>query len=174
MACETIEHDGIFFALWGRPTIEDFQQVLSGIRQVVERRGKPVTYVSRVPHGAPPPDADVRRYVAQIMPEVLSSCSAFHVVLEGDGFVSALKRGVMVSIFQICRQRGTLFVHSSCDDVFKHVDDGQLPGLRLLFRRAREKGMLQRMPTSLAPARPKGFPGFRPREPRGANNEQLD
>lgn len=174
MACETIEQDGIFFALWGRPTIEDFEKVLSGIRQAVERRGKPVTYVSRVPYGAPPPDAEVRRYIAQIMPEVLANCSTFHVVLEGDGFVAALKRGVMLSIFQICRQRGTLFVHSTCDEVLKCIDEGHLPGLRVLFRRARDKGMLQRTPVSLTPVPSKGFSRFLRREPHGASDQQVE
>lgn len=151
MACETIEQEGLFLAVWGRPTKDDFDRILTGIRQAVERTGKPVIYVARVPHGAPPPDGEVRRYIAQIMPEVLASCSTFHVVLEGDGFVAALKRGVMLSIFQICKQRGTLFVHSRCEEVFKYIDDQKQQPLRQLLQRARDRGMLDRIPVSMSP-----------------------
>lgn len=173
MACETIEHEGLFFALWGKPSKDDFDRILTGIRRVVEKTGKPTIYISRVPPGAPPPDAEVRRYVGQIMPEVLSSCSSFHVVLEGDGFVAALKRGVMLSIFQICRQRGTLFVHSTCEEVSRHIDEKKIASLNVLLRRARDLGMLDRTPATVVPPNPDHFIRYHRRKDADALRQNV-
>jgi hypothetical protein len=35
-------------------------------------------------------------------------------LLEGTGFVAALKRGILAALFQIRWRRGTFFVHVSC------------------------------------------------------------
>jgi hypothetical protein len=102
--------------------------------------------------------------VSQIMPEVLASCSSFHVILEGDGFVAALKRGVMLSIFQMCRQRGILFVHSNCEEVHKHIDQRKGMALKHLLQRARDLGMLDRTPQTVAPPNPGGFLRFQRRK----------
>src|SRR5689334_9069163 len=102
MACEILSCEGAVFVLWGKVTTnQDLDRVLDRLRLVCETTGHPVVYVTRVPPDAQPPEADVRAHLDAIMPEVVAQCSSYHVVLEGSGFINAMKRAVLAGLFQI-------------------------------------------------------------------------
>ncbi len=158
MACEIVESSGAVYALWGKPNKVDFARLLERIRAATKRNGGPIIYVSRVPDGAPPPDAEVRRYLDELMPAIVECCSSYHVVLEGTGFMAALKRGVLVSLFQISQRRGPCFVHATCDDVVRHVGAEKVATVTSLLSRASSQGLLDGNPlASLAPNAPTRF-----------------
>ena len=155
MACEIVESAGAVYALWGRPTQLDVARILERIRASVKRNAGPIIYVSRVPDGAPPPDAQVRRYLGELMPTIVECCSSYHVVLEGTGFMAAVKRGVLVSLFQIGQRRGPCFVHATCDDVVRHVGADKVATVTGLLNRARSQGLLDGNPlASMVPNAP--------------------
>jgi len=79
-------------------------------------------------------------------------CSSYHVILEGTGFTAALKRGVLVSFFQIGRRRNLFFVHSQADEVLANIPSERQLSVRALLVRADGRGLLHgAQPTSLLP-----------------------
>lgn len=70
----------------------------------------------------------------------------YHVILEGGGFVAALKRSVLVSIFQVRWRNGTFFVHRDCDEVLDEVSPERRAGVAALLGRARQLGLLTQTP----------------------------
>ena len=152
MACEFLTGDGVVYCVWGRPSIPNADQVLLHLESVVEAAGRPAVYITRVPVDAPPPDAKVRQYLNSLMPRIVGLCSTYHVVLEGSGFIAALKRGVLVSLFQIGNKRGTFFVHSDIDEVVRNISAERQLAVRALLIRADARGLLRgRTPVSVAP-----------------------
>ena len=159
MAVEIVESSGAIFALWGKPNRVDVARLIMRLRAAVERNGGPIVYVTRVPDGAPPPDAAVQRYLNEVMPSIVAGCSSYHVVLEGSGFVAALKRGVLVGMFQISQRRGMFFVHATCDDVVRAIGAEKAATVRSLLNRAKSQGLLDGNP--LATMVPRAMTAFR-------------
>src|SRR5689334_22648335 len=100
MACQLVTSDGALFALWGKPTREDLDLVINRVEQMSRTSGRPIVFIARIPVDAPPPDAEVRRRLDELMPRMRSACSAYHVLLEGVGFVSAVKRSILAGLMQ--------------------------------------------------------------------------
>jgi hypothetical protein len=152
MACEIVESKGAVFVLWGRPTKVDVARAVERLRSAVDRCGGPVVFITRVPDGAPPPDPAVQRYLNELMPTIVACCSSYHVVLEGAGFMAALKRGVLVGMFQIGQRRGMFHVHATCDEVVRLVGADKEATIRSVLSRARSEGLLDGNPLlSFAP-----------------------
>jgi len=152
MSCEIITTPGAVFALWGKPVRADVDRVEAHLRASAEQFGGPVVYITRVPVEAPAPDADVRKYLNSVMPRVIESCSTYHVVLEGNGFLAAMKRGIVTSLFQLGFRGGSFFVHSSVQEVELRVDRKVRPQVAAVIQLADERGLLRRSaPVSMAP-----------------------
>jgi hypothetical protein len=146
MACEYLTGEGVLFSVWGKPSIEDMEKGLELARLMYANAGGPIVYVTRVPVHAPPPDAEVRRFLHANMPKVASLCASYHVVLEGEGFASAMKRAVLLGMFQIVGRRNTFFVHASVDGALSQIDPSKLQAVRALLRRAEMSGLLSSDP----------------------------
>ena len=152
MSCEIITTPGAVFALWGKPVRVDVDRVEAHLRASAEQFGGPVVYITRVPVEAPAPDADVRKYLNSVMPRVIESCSTYHVVLEGNGFLAAMKRGIVTSLFQLGFRGGSFFVHSAVQEVELRVDRKVRPQVAAVIQLADERGLLRRSaPISMAP-----------------------
>ena len=152
MACEFLSGDGVLLAVWGKPSRVDVNRVLEQLESSVEQSGRPVVYITRIPVDAPTPDSNVRQYINAAMPKATSMCSTYHVVLEGTGFMAALKRGVLVSLFQIGNKRGMFFVHADADEVTRSIPTERQLTVRALLIRADARGLLRgRTPVSVAP-----------------------
>jgi hypothetical protein len=104
--------------------------------------GHPVVYVTRVPVDAPAPDAKFRAHLEQQMPDLVKSCSTYHVVLEGEGFAAAMKRGVLTGMFQLSWRRKTFFVHAKVDEVASSVPLAQRADVSTLLDAAQRRGLL--------------------------------
>jgi len=76
------------------------------------------------------------------MPELVKFWSTYHVVLEGDGFRAAMKRGVLTGLFQLSWRRKTFFVHASTNQVANDVRPAERRALTELLDAARERGWL--------------------------------
>ena len=142
MSCEIVSTPGAVFALWGKPEIADMDRVLSALTLGAAACGHPVVYVTRVPERAPPPDAQVRARLDELMPRLMKACSTYHVVLEGDGFGAAVKRGILTGAFQLTWRRKTFFVHAQTSQIASVVDPAERHALALLLDAARLRGLL--------------------------------
>ena len=142
MACEMITTPGAVFALWGEPEVADVEKVRVAVEGAAATCGHPVVYVTRVPVDAPAPNAQFRAKLDQMMPSLLKACSTYHVVLEGEGFAAAMKRGVLTGMFQLSWRRKTFFVHAKATEVAGSVALDQRPAVARLLDAAHTRGML--------------------------------
>jgi hypothetical protein len=151
MPVETIVRPGVVFALWGCPTLADFDKVE---RLVVEAAssapGGKVVYVARIPANAPAPDGAVMRHLLSRIGVFKQHCSAYHAILEGSGFGVAMKRGVITTLLQCSQTRHVIFVHARVDSVLKTATKQGLEQVCLVLQEARRKGMLDDAPQALA------------------------
>jgi hypothetical protein len=155
VACEIISTRGALFALWGRPTVEDMNRVRAALQVAADACGHPVVYITRVPRNAPPPDGAARARLDELMPGIVSVCSSYHVVLEGDGFGAAIKRGILTGLFQLSWRRKTFFVHANVNEVAHNVGRDQQRAVSSILELAAKGGLLTgSAPDSLSP--PKG------------------
>jgi hypothetical protein len=141
MACEIVSTDGAVFAVWGKPTTSDMDRVLAALRAGTDQCGHPVVYITRVPADAPPPDAVARARHDELMPGILKVCSSYHVVLEGEGFGAAVKRGILTGLFQLSWRRTTFFVHADVKEVSKNVAPPCRAAVNAILRVARDRGL---------------------------------
>jgi hypothetical protein len=153
MSCEIVAVTGALFVLWGKPTRTDMDRVEVALNDCVSQFGGPITYITRVPAAAPAPDAEARKYLNSVMPRVTQSCSTYHVVLEGDGFLAAMKRGVLTSLFQLGFRKGSFFVHSSVKEVGLRVDKAVRVHVEDVLELAQRGGLLDRAKAHSVPPR---------------------
>jgi hypothetical protein len=142
MAAEFINGDGVVFCVWGVPERNDFDQLRQELLTSYAKVAGGVVYVARVPADAPAPDAPVRSYLNAMIPSFVPLFCSCHVVLEGSGFMAAMKRGVLVSLFNIGKQRNMYFVHSSTADVEWKVPVNRQAALRRVLTKAEATGLL--------------------------------
>lgn len=142
VACEVISVDGAVFVVWGQPTKQDLDEVVKRVESAAAEAGRPVVYITRVPADAPAPEGDVRAHMNALIPRFVKVCSSYHAVLEGQGFVSAIKRMVLASIFQFGFRSGTFFVHDSERSILDKVEPGARRAVESILARAAEKGLL--------------------------------
>jgi hypothetical protein len=119
MTCDMVGTDRSLFVAWGTPESEDLERVADQVKLRFELTNSPILYVTRVPDRAPAPSPLVRAQLARLLPSVLERCADYYVVLEGDGFSSAMKRAILLGLFQLTSTRGKLHVYGSVDE-FRH------------------------------------------------------
>jgi hypothetical protein len=146
MACEIISIEGAVFVLWGKPTKADLERVIDRVELISSASARPIVYITRVPTTAPPPESDVRQHLNSLMPRFVKACSSYHVVLEGSGFISALKRGILASLLQLGWRSGTFFVHETEKGVASKVDRNTRRDVEAILNLAREGGLLTAPP----------------------------
>jgi hypothetical protein len=142
MSVEILSAPGAILTIWGKPTRSDIDQVAAKLKDAARAMGAPVFYVTVVPEDAPNPDPEVQRYLNSQLKSLEASCSCYHVVLEGEGFVPALKRGVLLTIFQFIRRRKFFFVHANSVELLKNLSPPQASLATRLFSDAKRLGFL--------------------------------
>ena len=151
MACEIVSVPGALFVLWGQPSPRDMDRIAEALRAAAEACGHPVVYITRVPVNAPPPGAAARARLNTLMPTITKWFSSYHVVLEGVGFGAALKRGVLIGIFQLSWRHKTFFVHSAVNEVPLAVSKERRQAVNDIIGAALAKGLLTAAPPVSVP-----------------------
>jgi hypothetical protein len=154
MACEIIVNRGAVLTVWGRPQRDDMMRILAGVKRASKLHGGPVVYVTRVPINAPTPTADALRDLNALLPEMMTFCSSYHVILEGSGFKAAMKRGVMTGLLQPIWQPRVFFVHASALEVLERLGREQSAHVTELFKLAGRRGLLHCPSPLTVPPRP--------------------
>lgn len=167
MACEILSTEGAVFVLWGKPTKADMDRVVNRLELVAGASGHPVIYIARIPKAAPAPEDDARTYMNLLMPRFMKVCSSYHAVLEGSGFVSAIKRAVLTGLLQWGFRNGTFFVHESEKTIPAKVGLVGRPIVEDILHKAALKGLLT------APPPEDIFPSEGPRPARGSARTSL-
>ena len=127
-------------------------RVRNALQVAADECGHPVVYITRVPRNAPPPDGAARARLDELMPGIITVCSSYHVVLEGEGFAAAIKRGILTGLFQLSWRRRTFFVHASVDEVARNVGAEEQRAVSALLKLAATRGLLSgSVPDSLPP-----------------------
>jgi len=151
MACALLAGENVVYCVWGNPRINDMLTLLDCVRSTAKSSGRPIVYITRVPVDAPAPNIEVRNFVNSIMPELACLCSGYHVVLEGTGFRAAIKRGILIALFQFGRKRHLFHVHATIDDVPAYVPIQDQGAVVRLLGLAKEQGLLHCTPQTIAP-----------------------
>ncbi len=89
------------------------------LQRVAARAGRPIVYVTRVPTDAPAPDELVRKYLSANIASMVQCCSSYHVIMEGSGFMAAIKRGALTSILQPIWKKKVFHVHATANEVLR-------------------------------------------------------
>ncbi|MBN1607121.1 MAG: hypothetical protein JW940_10845 [Polyangiaceae bacterium] len=142
MAIRIVSCEGAVFAVWGKPTMDDVEMIVSRVQLVAKTSGRRIVYITRVPGDAPAPEPNVRQRLNEIMPIARELCTSYHVILEGTGFVSALKRAILAGLMQLGWPRGTFFVHASYKTAPIKVPLEIRPDAEAILAMAEAKGML--------------------------------
>jgi hypothetical protein len=142
MACIVIKVPGAVFSVWGKPENADVVRVLEALKAASQEAGKPVIYVTRVPNDAPAPEPEVRKHLNGLMPTIVKCCSSYHVVLEGQGFMAAVKRGVLTSLLQPLWKKRVFHVHATTNGVIGSLPADERDLATRLLKVANEKGCL--------------------------------
>ena len=146
MACEILSVEGAVFVLWGKPTKPDLDRVLDRVELIAAASGHPIVYIARIPKNAPPPEGDARAQMNALMPRFVKVCSSYHAVLEGSGFVSAIKRAVLAGLLQFGFRNGTFFVHENEKGITAKVDRATRACVEEVLALADSRGLLTAQP----------------------------
>jgi hypothetical protein len=141
MACQIVRVNGAVFCVWGKPELSDVDQVLGAIHSASREARAPIVYVTRVPPGAPAPEGATRKRLDEILPTLIGHLRSYHVVLEGEGFVSAFKRGVLTSLLQPFWRKRMFFVHATCADVCSKLAPDELEAVDNVLKLAQIHGL---------------------------------
>jgi hypothetical protein len=142
MACEIISCEGAVFVLWGKPTVDDVERVMNRLELIAEKSDRKIVYLTRVPVDAPPPDPVVRKALESVMPRAVQLCSFYSIILEGQGFVSAVKRGVLTGLLMLGWQRENFRVCASPAEVLPQSNRKVREDVERIHYLAESKGLL--------------------------------
>ena len=153
MVCRLLRSKGAVLSVWGKAQLADLVEIASCLEAAVVESGGPVLSVSILPAGVPPADDDVRDQVMDLIPKLIRTCSAVHVVFEGEGFLSAIKRGVLTGLVHATRRHHLFFVHDHQASLLKALKgEGEAAAVARLLQTAREQGYFESSTLELEPS----------------------
>lgn len=142
MSCEILSVDGAVFVLWGKPTKADLDRVVQQVELAASKSGGPIVFVARIPQGAPAPEGEARAHMNALTPHFAKFCFSYHAILEGSGFVSAVKRAILAGLLQFDFRKGAFAVHDSEKSIAGKVERSMRPRVEALLSLASAKGLL--------------------------------
>jgi hypothetical protein len=143
VACQVLRAKGAVFVVWGKPEVDDVGIVALAVESAVREYGAPIVYITRVPAGAPAPSGVVKDRVNEVLPRILSCCSSYHVVLEGEGFVAAFKRGALTNLLQPFWRKRMFFVHAACAGISATLLPHEIAPAEAVLGLAEKRGLTQ-------------------------------
>ena len=152
MVCHILRTKGAVLSVWGRAQLADLDEIARNLDLAVAESGGPIDSVSILPAGVPPADDSVRAHLLELMPKILGHCSTAHVVFEGEGFLSAIKRGVLTGLLHATRRQHVFHVHSQLASVLEMMKGKEgAAAVTNLMQLARQRGYLDLTARDLDP-----------------------
>jgi hypothetical protein len=146
----------VVFVLWGKPAMEDLDEIEQHVAMTVAKTGGPIVFIARIPENEEPPDAEVRKAVSDRLDGIFSRSLSYHVVMEGSGFFNSMKRSALAAIFFATGKKKKVFVHASVDEV-PVVARGE--DVAIALGKLRERGYFTRRCWVTSPAPPSPIAG---------------
>jgi hypothetical protein len=106
--------DFVFVRLKQDSQAEDISAIQDFVAAAHRAFGRPIYYFIIVGAEVAPPTQEVRRLVGESLAFLSEMCESIHIVLEGKGAISALKRMVVVGVMLVSQTGRKTTVH---DDV---------------------------------------------------------
>jgi hypothetical protein len=142
MTYEIVGTDRASFVVWGAIELGDHETVFEQVKLRVVLSGRPILFVMRLPSECPIPSPTVREQIYAMMPEFAVHVAQYHVVLEGDGFAAATKRGMLTGLSQFWNRCGVFHVHTTVRQFEQKVPpEWRADATRLLYL-AEQRGLL--------------------------------
>lgn len=133
--------DRICFLRWSpRPTGAEVRGVADAIARMRREVGRPLILVAVIPSDAGLPDREGREELVRLAPLVERTCEIQYAVLEGDSFVSALVRGIVVAV--IAAMRVPVVIVGSVEEALGPACARLALDVPDVLARAREGGLL--------------------------------
>lgn len=129
-------------------------RLVAAVEAAARETEGPVVYITRVPEGSPAPEGEAKRRLGMLFPSLLAYCSSYHVVVDGEGFVAAFKRGVLTNLLQPFWRRRMFFVHSRCSDIKSKLLPQEVRAVDAVLDLARARGLTN---NGVPPNRPSPF-----------------
>jgi len=153
MACRILRSKGAVLTVWGKAQLSDLTEVTSNLELAVGESGGPVISVSILPAGVPPAEDAVRDQVMVLIPKLIGNCSSVHVVFEGEGFLAAIKRGVLTGLLRGTRRQHLFHVHGSRASMLTAIKgEAHAATVAGLMQLAQERGYFDLNPGDFAPS----------------------
>jgi hypothetical protein len=127
MACDISSKGRVVIVTFGDPEIADLERIMGHVVKVHEKTGLPILYVSRVLESSKPPSSQFNQALKTRMGELLALCCAFHAVMEGHGFLAAIKRTAVSAAFLTSGKRSLFHVHGTMDEMIRSVGPAHRP-----------------------------------------------
>ena len=146
----------IFFVRWTSPRMADVPRVTSLFNRAYESMGAHIVYIAIVPEDCVPPDDTTRKSLTKGGDEALDRCLSMHIVLEGQGFRTAILRNALAGMLLLGKRRDKLVVHKTVDEALDEALRRVPPDLkfdkRSVYLSASKAGVV-------SVVAPKGVPG---------------
>ena len=105
--------------IWrGSATPEPFEWQRAGLSEIVGRHPRGAAFLCVIETSSSPPQEDLRKASAQMIVNLGDRLKGTAVVIEGEGFMAAINRGVLTGIVLLTRSRRSPFA------VFGTVTEG--------------------------------------------------
>jgi|GEM_PF-810793 len=150
MVCRILRTKGAVLTVWGKAQLADLTELAHNLELAVGESGGPVITVSILPAGVPPAEDEVRDHVKGLIPKLIGNCSSVHVVFEGEGFLAAIKRGVLTGLLHATRRQHLFHVHGSQASMLTAIQgETHAAAVASLIQLAQERGYFALNPTGL-------------------------
>jgi len=141
MTCATGIVERLFLVRWDEPVPSDVHRVVTEVGTASERLGQKLYFIAVTPANSKPPDEPTRRVFAANLPRLLERCESLHLIIEGTGFSSTVRRAVAAGLFLVSGKRKSMFVH---DDIHAALEMTPYASRKLeIVTLARSQGILQ-------------------------------
>ena len=105
----------VYMVRWELPTIDDLDTSLGEVRAAAQAAGGPIVSIWMVGDAVPTPDYELKRSVAQRLPELLE-LSEVHNVIEGKGWKTSILRVFLSRLAAARGMKERLFIHRSLEE----------------------------------------------------------
>jgi hypothetical protein len=122
--------------------LEDVAALQKIVERAHEEQGEPLHCVMLIGEKIAPPSLEFRRHIVVSLDAISPISESFHVVLEGSGFTSALKRMVAAGIIAISKMGRKTSIYSNAEEVLREVSLKKGYPLQAILDDAKKQGLL--------------------------------
>jgi len=145
MPYDSVALPGLFVVRAGaRADVADIHACAREIAAARKSQGDRLVVMLILGEETAPPDEEVRRAQAACLPEIHGHASRVLVVIEGSGFMTAIKRSALTAIGLLARGRYAYEAHTSVEEALVTRPPPELRGEgRAAFAELRRRGFVR-------------------------------